>query len=918
VLSMGALGFATPWILLAGLSLPVIWWLLRVTPPSPTLIRFPAARLLLALHSTEEQPARTPLWLMILRMVLATLIILALAQPVFNPSAALRGSGPLVLVIDNGWAAAQNWPDRREAWEMLVDQADRENRSVHLVATARSAQNRPIEFTDLLRPDEAREILRTIQPVPWSSDHRAVLAAADALKIDGSAHITWLSDGLGDPNASALAERLQRFGGLEIMTDGNDQIALLIDPPEADAEGLSVTIRRLGVAGPSAARVRAVAPDGRILARGEARFANDEQAVELRLSLPGPLRNAVARLQIEDQTTAGSIFLMDERWRRRPVAMVSGGSVEADQPLLSALYYLDRAVRPFSDVSRGSINELLQQQFAVVILADIGKLGGGENGRLNTWIEHGGVVVRFAGPKLARCGDTLLPVKLRRGGRALDGALSWTRPARLSPFVETSLFFGLTVPGDIRVSRQVLAEPSLALNDKTWARLTDGTPLVTAERRGQGWLILVHTTANTEWSNLPISGLFVQMLRRIVDLSQGVAGHDPNAVLPPLVSLDGFGALVDPPAVAAAISAASLKNSVIGPRSPPGYYGSKSARRALNLSLAIDTFEPLGTMPAGVGRVAYGRDSAIPVQHWLLLATLLLAIADTIIGLVMRGLLRLRPARVATATAVLLALMIPADRTAAQSGSPNRLPSGLDGKALLATLETRLAYVLTGDRQADSVSRAGLTGLSAVLRRRTAVEPGDPLGINIESDELSFFPLLYWPVSTRQRPPSERALAKLNDYLRKGGTILFDTKERGNFSTGSFSGAGAASRHLRSLLRGLDIPMLIPVPRDHVLTKAFYLLADFPGRWTDGRVWVERRGGQHNDGVSSVVIGSNDWAAAWAVDGFGSAMFPTVPGGERQREMAFRFGINWVMYALTGNYKSDQVHVPAIIERLGQ
>jgi len=70
--------------------------------------------------------------------------------------------------------------------------------------------------------------------------------------------------------------------------------------------------------------------------------------------------------------------------------------------------------------------------------------------------------------------------------------------------------------------------------------------------------------------------------------------------------------------------------------------------------------------------------------------------------------------------------------------------------------------------------------------------------------------------------------------------------------------------------------------------------------------------------VSRVIIGGHDWASAWAVDNAGRPMFPVVPGGERQREMAYRFGVNLVMYTLTGNYKSDQVHVPAILERLGQ
>jgi len=95
-------------------------------------------------------------------------------------------------------------------------------------------------------------------------------------------------------------------------------------------------------------------------------------------------------------------------------------------------------------------------------------------------------------------------------------------------------------------------------------------------------------------------------------------------------------------------------------------------------------------------------------------------------------------------------------------------------------------------------------------------------------------------------------------------------------------------------------------------------MQDFPGRFAGGTLWIESAEGRVNDGVSSVIIGANDWAGAWAIDEQGRPLFPAVPGGERQREMAFRFGVNLVMYALTGNYKTDQVHVPYILERLGQ
>ena len=910
---LGALGFAAPWFLLAGLVLPVIWWLLRVTPPAPRLVAFPPIRFVLGLRSPEESPARTPLWLIVLRSLIAALIVLALAGPVINPSEGLRGSGPLILIVDNGWASARNWQDRVAAWNERLDRAEVENRPVRLVATARGMSGEPVAFSDPLRADEAREVLRAIEPVPWPSDHGAVLAATETLSVDGSAHTVWLSDGLENPETLALARRMQRFGGLDVVAATPSSTALLLRVEGSDPGGFEAVVERADDRARAARQVRAVAEDGRVLARQRVSFEAGERQGAVRFALPARLRNTIARLEIEDENTAAGTFLLDERWRRRPIGLVSGGTTDTDQPLLSALYYLQRALQPFSEVTRGTVGELVSKPYAVIVLADIGKLSGDENDGLTRWIGRGGVVVRFSGPKLARNADTLLPVKLRSGGRVLGGALSWTAPARLAPFEEASPFFGLPVPHDVRVRRQVLAEPSLELNEKTWARLSDGTPLITAERNGLGWLVLVHVTANTEWSNLPISGLFVDLLRRIVDLSQGVIQEDSKSSLPPLSSLNGFGVLGDPPPLAGAISPRAPVKPVPGPTSPPGYYGNDTARQALNLADGVGTLKALGPLPEGIGRLGYGKsDSALSLMPWLLLAALVLAIADTAIGLAMRGLIRLRrpgTAGVAAAAAlVFLAAGSPAD---AQS-------TGADARALRATLETNLAYVLTGDPSADRVSRAGLAGLSRILRQRTSVEPAEPLGVDVERDELAFFPLLYWAVSIQQVPPSDSALEKLNRYMRSGGTILFDTRERGDFMVGALGGEGPAGRHLRRLLRGLDISTLIPVPDDHVLTKAFYLMAQFPGRWAGGRVWVERRGGRHNDGVSSVIIGSNDWAGAWAVDRFGAPMFPVVPHGELQREMAYRFGVNWVMYTLTGNYKTDQVHVPAIIERLGQ
>lgn len=250
-------------------------------------------------------------------------------------------------------------------------------------------------------------------------------------------------------------------------------------------------------------------------------------------------------------------------------------------------------------------------------------------------------------------------------------------------------------------------------------------------------------------------------------------------------------------------------------------------------------------------------------------------------------------------------------------------PPDPDPRLVAAAADSALAYVITGDPQVDRASELGLAGLSAALRARTTVEPGPPVAVELDEDDLSLLTFLYWPVTEDQLPPSPLAYARLNRFLRSGGMILFDTGD-GDLEGLDAGGDGA----LRQLAAPLDIPPLAPVPGDHVLTRSFYLLDEFPGRFRGGTVWVEassasaERGalGVTNDGVSPVVIGGNAWAEAWAEDADGRPAYAVGRGldGDRQREIALRFGINIVMYALGGNYKSDQVHVPELLERLGR
>lgn len=941
MLSVGAFAFAAPWALAALAGLPLLWWLLRVTPPAPKLLRFPAIRLLFGLRQDEQTPARTPLWLVLLRMAIATLVIVGLARPVFNPGDQFAAAGPLVLVVDDGWAAARGWPRRVAAMDALIARAQRAGKPVVVVTTAPPATGGPLTPSKLLTAGAARALVQALQPKPWPVTRDKALAALKGLKFDHPANVMWIADGIEDGNAKNFVNGLTFLGPVTVMEDAPGKGALALPPPGTAAGRLTGRLIRPKPGKAESFWLRGTDERGRVLLRQRIAFSAGARTAETVLPLPAELRNRLTRLEVEGIASAGTVVLFDERWRRRPVGIITAATDKAQtRPLLSEIFYLDRALGPYAELRKGPVRTLLARRLAVLVVADGSILTPSDRQAVEDWMTRGGTVLRFAGPRLGQKPDSLTPVALRAGNRALGGAMSWTKPARLAPFTADSPFAGLTVPTDVVVFRQVLAQPTLDLPNRTWARLADGTPLVTAADRGRGRLILVHTTANTEWSNLALSGLYVEILRRVVGLSQGVSGAARRA-LPPITSLDGFGRFTDPPTAAQPLAAdaqtgAGPARPRVGPTRPPGFYGNDTARLALNLAAGMKQLTAIGDFPAGVKALDMAAPKEADLKAVLLAFALGLLILDLWIGLILRGLApefwpflrapgeggaavggaRAGAAMIALAAAAMIALAAAGPAQAQGKASP-----ATDAQAMEATFDTRLAYVLTGDSRVDEVSRAGLAGLSETLRTRTSVEPKAPLAVDLERDELTFFPFLYWPITATQPLPSRAARDKLANYLRTGGMILFDTRDQGSGGLGMPEGlvpSAPGAAKLRRIVEGLQVPALIPVPRGHILTKAFYLLKSFPGRWSGGQLWVEKEAGHANDGVSSVIIGSNDFAAAWAVDSAGQPLYPVVPGGSRQREMAHRFGVNLVMYALTGNYKSDQVHVPAILERLGQ
>ena len=935
------LGFAQPLVLLGLLALPVLWWLLRLIPPRPRQIAFPPTRLLFDIAPREETPARTPWWLTLLRLALAALMIFAVAGPLWNPPlATATKAAPIALLVDDAWGAAATWDIRLRTADELIARAEADGRGVAIVPLSEPGRDISLET-----PGAARVRLRQIRPKPHTLDRAEALASiARFLQATPQVELIWLTDGIDIGHADAFVSGLARLLDRRPITvvAGGIKPAHALAAADNAAGALSVQVLRAETGAPETGLVRALDLKGLPLGDARFEFKVEQRQTAAQFDLPVEIRNDIARLEIAAERSAGAVQLLDKRWRRRSVGLISGATSETAQPLLDAVYYLSRALNPFADVrvAEGlaparAIERFLERNLPMLILADVGNVVGGAREQLIRWIEDGGVLVRFAGPRLAAAeadDDDLVPVKLRRGGRTLGGSLTWEKPQQLAGFSREGPFLGMPVPGDVTVTRQVLAEPDSDLGDRTWATLADGTPLVTAVRRGKGLLVLFHVTADTRWSNLPLSGTFVDMLKRIVGLAGSTAAAEPEGravksreVVAPTRVLDGFGSFEPPPVTARPVPSGYAGRATAD--HPPGFYGPPEGLLAVNTLAAGDRLAPIDLSPLAARIEPYRLSEPKDLRGIAFATALVLLLIDSLVVFSLGGgWHRLVPQRRAAA-AILILCGVATASVLGIGGS--RADPVSDDFAMKSALQTRLAYVITGDSDVDATSKAGLQGLTLFLAQRTALEAGEPIGIDIGRDELVFFPLIYWPMVANAARPAAEALARADAYMKQGGTILFDTRDAVVAPAGpGGEGRGPGMLALRAILSSLDIPELEPVPRDHVLTKTFFLLRDFPGRFNFGQLWVEampaeredepRRPARGGDGVSSILITSNDLAGAWAIRADGQPMLPLVPGDPRQREFAFRAGVNIVMYALTGNYKADQVHVPALLERLGQ
>lgn len=962
---MGGLSFLYPAMLAGLLLLPVLWLIIRSAPRHPRKVVFPAARLLIGLSSTRRDAQRAPLWQTILRSLILLALILAAARPVLNRTDYSNDRGAIFLIVDNGWSSAAQWEDYRKGLHQVANQARLSGQSVYMARTAPEAfgatSARLPEIEGPLSPRATEAAIDRMQPMPWAPDYHALATAISGHQdmVNAMGSVIWLTNDLEEPGKAELARDLDEIAPVTLL-HGQSTDVYAIRSLMRNRTGMQVRITHNP--GDITRKIDLVARDrrGQVLLRKTVDIAPRTGATDADIPLPSDIANSIQTLGIAGIESAASVFQTGARWQQRKVGVIVS-SGEGPVLLSDRYFFLDRAISPYADLHYDTLEKLLEDKVDIMVVAGPIPGLGAHREQLMRWINDGGMLVRFAGDT-GTGGEqgtdpTFLPVTLRLGNRDFGGSMSWERPKHLLSFPENSPFFGLSIPDEITVNRQLLAEPDPDIVKKTWARLADGTPLITSAPRNAGRIVLFHVTPWADWSDLPMSGLFVEIWQKLLPLARPGESrtNELETMLPPQSVLDGFGRAHQPDAVILPVHG---KLPQPDPRHPPGIFGRNGQAVALNLGPYLDGLDRKIRWPEGVSQRMVSQSGQTDLAALCLVIAILLLLIDMIIIMVINHLSSWRnrpyhgdpnaprpgehtaksdPAssapreKVSTLNTIGILVLIGAGITGL-FGLPAPAKAA-NSTSYDAALHPRLAYIETGVAPIDRLSQAGLSGLTEILRRRTAADLATPDGVDPQTDDLSFYPLIYWPLVDGQEPLSQYARDMVNQYLHGGGMILIDSRDR-----------EVEPARLRRLLAGIEIPVLDRAPADDVVFRSFYLLDRAYGRF-DAPLWADARPNPRFDGVASVLFGGNDWASAWVLphstsrqdDGIGFQLAPDNPRpsnqpdfgsalnssarddiSPRQRELALRFGVNVVMYALTGSYKGDQVHLPAILERLGR
>ncbi|MBN8646846.1 MAG: DUF4159 domain-containing protein [Caulobacterales bacterium] len=873
-----SLQFLSPIALFVLVALPIIYIVSRFVPKPPKSINFGAIFILKNIIAPRPIPKHAPLWLKILRLFLAGIFILACAMPILqNPNSAKIISKDILLVIDDDVANANEFNQIKNELKNFIDIESTKNNALKLVVqNCNSKTLNPINS-----PQNAKNYIDTIIPKPIICDKGNYIKTLGDIRENY--RVIYIANNVNQLNDAKFFEILNRISNGDLIIRRPNINFAIIESANIEKNGLRLNIISNGQ---FSKKITIFGENSKVLISNN--IHNGGNFIEISQNI---LRMA-QYLKIEGQNNAAATYIIDA-FNRRPLILTPKAN-SSDQPLLSDANFINSAMEIIGDVKNYEGKIDFKAAPNAIIFGDVENFDDVETNALMQYLKNGGTIIRFLGPKsLSKEESPFFTAPINLVPHILSTGFA-VENLSIAPLPKNSIFSDIEFPQKINIGQSILLKS--ANNDaKTLINLSDGAPLLSMREIGAGKLYMFHTSAAPIWSDIGLSNLQLAFLKRIILQTSAKAipasTLEANVILRPRIVIDENGNLSKntngiKPFITPITNQTKVDNDHYA-----GIYEGDGASLVINAGTNIKELKPQN-LPKSQDFENDTKSLAL-YSYLLFFGFILLLIDNMILNLPKFS---FKKASGIVSALIIFAFLIPH-------------PTNAQTKSQEKSDDIKLTFLITPDNITNEQAKAGLNGISQILRRRTNIEPSGIIGLDPSKDELAKHPIIYWLLpKTSQSLPLE-AVQNLNKYMQNGGILFIDTR-------GLSMEPKRAQDILKTAVNGLKIPPLEKVPPEHVLKKTFYILQNFPGFYSNASLWVQSDATTNysaNDGVSPIIISNGDLARAWAQktpeNGFDAI------NDDFAHELSLRVGINIYLYALTGQYKADQVHVRSLLER---
>ena len=908
-MSINNIAFTYPFALLLLLFSPVIWKILKSKPLTVELKKFPAISLISKIKSVDNTFENNSLLIIILRFLIFILLVIALSKPYFRNVAKNNELQQVLLIVDDSWESGISWYSKIEKIKGLLDSNSLENISYSLVTSSKVNEEK-FKFLKNKNSSEILAFINSIKPNSWNSDFSELFKFLEP-NLKNFERIFWFTESLISESKKSFFLKI-KDNNLKIIETSNKDLPPLIFLKEQEIKGnynfeiydfsnfyKNVVIDCYDI-------------KDRLILRKNVKGSDKSNAnwniTEVTLEISKEFDDSIIYFHFNNLMSSTAKIIKTNISGQKKIGIIQPNYSKKMREFSRANFYIENAMKSNHDISIGSASDLISRKISLMFSDDSDSSIISEEKKIIDWIENGGTFVKFGGDKFLNTINKKLDKRFFGAFEPesdpinLDHELSFRKDLSIKKFKKGSLFYGLVVPEKIKINKYIELKKDLEFkNFQHLAYLENGAPLITEFEIGKGKLVFFHIPANTNWSTLPFSILFVNILEKLNLYSKGVKKNSNNQIFKPFKILDGLGGFEDPSLNTMNLNSKDLKDNTypLNYQNPPGIYKNKSDVYGLNIPNYLKDKKYSFSFPDEYLINEFDKFEVKNLRKNIIFCILFLFLLETLLTLQNRDIFKIKLFRSSTKFLGLILIITTVLTFKVQSAD----------EVINKVNTTKLAYVKTGNKVVDEISKNGILSISEYITSKTSVILGAPDEIDLNEDDIFFYPILYFPFINSKEKVSEKKIRKIQNFINNGGILIFDCKN--NFEKLFIDDC------LDDILlsfKDLDITNPIKLQNDNTLSKSFYLLKEFPGRRNQD-VFISFNNQINNNEVVSVIFGINDWSGSWAKSKNGFEL-PILSENEEQRTLSFRFGVNMIIYSLTGNYKSDQVHVPEILKRM--